>query len=167
MTIDLCMAYIFMLVSMTLTLKGSPLNWLVLFSFCLPAYLPARPLARSSVCVFLVVRLSVFLPVSVIQSPWYDLRGWMGVKNQLSIYLSGQCGSSVVPLFAIGSWRMIFGVRYSGIFLITIKGCGFCWFCQVFTVRPWFSVWFYYNNCGFVCVFVYLPLCSLCTAQIC
>ena len=29
------------------------------------------------------------------ESPWYDLRGWLGVKQQLSIYLSNVCSRAL------------------------------------------------------------------------
>ena len=44
----------------------------------------------------------VFPPLSLpLLSPWYDLRGWLGVKQQLSIYLSSPFALSFLFLVLI------------------------------------------------------------------
>ena len=38
-------------------------------------------------CMQIVTLIFTFYVLITFESPWYDLRGWLGVKKQLSIYL--------------------------------------------------------------------------------
>ena len=49
--------------------------------------------------------LSYFFSVSV--SPWYNRHGWLGVKNQLSIYLSVSVGWLDLILFVLFRLRVV------------------------------------------------------------
>ena len=47
------------------------------------------------------------------QSPWYDIRGWLGVKSQLSIYLVLPSQS---PWYDLRSWLAIIIINLSSLF---------------------------------------------------